>query len=110
MKAWLTALCQSTFILVRNIRKSFEALRADNRMLKRQKFGDDVDIDAVVESYVDAHQGNEVSDRLFVQSRKVERNLAVIFMVDVSGSTKGWINDAERESLVLLRRSASGTW
>jgi len=26
----------------------------------------------------------------------------VIFMVDVSGSTKGWINDAERESLVLL--------
>ena len=23
-------------------------------------------------------------------------------MVDVSGSTKGWINDAERESLVLL--------
>ena len=25
-----------------------------------------------------------------------------MFMVDVSGSTKGWINDAERESLVLL--------
>ena len=23
-------------------------------------------------------------------------------MVDVSGSTKGWINDAERESLILL--------
>jgi nitric oxide reductase NorD protein len=29
-------------------------------------------------------------------------NIAVIFMVDVSGSTKGWINDAERECLVLL--------
>lgn len=23
-------------------------------------------------------------------------------MIDMSGSTKGWINDAERESLVLL--------
>ena len=88
--------------LVRNIRKSFEALRGDDRMLRRQKNGDDIDIDAVVESYVDVFEGNELTDRLFIKSRKLERDLAVIFMVDVSGSTKGWINDAERESLVLL--------
>ena len=30
------------------------------------------------------------------------RSVAVMFMVDMSGSTKGWINDAERESLILL--------
>ena len=88
--------------LVRDIRKSFEALRGDDRMLRRQKNGDDIDIDAVVESYVDVFEGNELTDRLFIKSRKLERDLAVIFMVDVSGSTKGWINDAERESLVLL--------
>ena len=34
--------------------------------------------------------------------RRTERNIAVCFMVDMSGSTKGWINDAERESLILL--------
>ena len=88
--------------LVRDIRRSFEALRGDDRMLRRQKNGDDIDIDAVVESYVDVFEGNELTDRLFIKSRKLERDLAVIFMVDVSGSTKGWINDAERESLVLL--------
>ena len=88
--------------LIQEIRKSFEVLRGDDRMLRKQKNGDDIDIDAVVESYVDVVQGNEMSDRLFVKSRKLERDLAVIFMVDVSGSTKGWINDAERESLVLL--------
>ena len=88
--------------LVRGIRRSFEALRGDDRMLRRQKNGDDIDIDAVVESYVDVVEGNELTDRLFIKSRKLERDLAVIFMVDVSGSTKGWINDAERESLVLL--------
>ena len=88
--------------LVRDIRRSFEALRGDDRMLRRQKNGDDIDIDAVVESYVDVVEGNELTDRLFIKSRKLERDLAVIFMVDVSGSTKGWINDAERESLVLL--------
>ena len=30
------------------------------------------------------------------------RIISAVFMVDVSGSTKGWINDAERECLVLL--------
>ena len=44
----------------------------------------------------------ELSDRLFVRRHKAERNLAVMFMVDMSGSTKGWINDAEREALVML--------
>jgi nitric oxide reductase NorD protein len=33
---------------------------------------------------------------------RAERNIAVAFMVDMSGSTRGWINDAERESLILL--------
>ena len=33
---------------------------------------------------------------------RAERNIAVMFMVDMSGSTKGWINEAEREALVLL--------
>lgn len=88
--------------LIRDIRKSFEALRGDNRLLRRQSNGDDIDIDAVVESYVDVVKGEEITDRLFIKSRKLERDLAVIFMVDVSGSTKGWINEAERESLVLL--------
>ena len=88
--------------LIGGIRKTFEILRGDDKLLRRQKNGDDIDIDAVVESFPDYRRGMEMSDRLFIQSRRLERNLAVIFMVDVSGSTKGWINDAERESLVLL--------
>ncbi len=88
--------------LIRDIRKTFELLRGDNKTLRRQRNGDDIDVDAVVQCYAEVQQGHEMSDRIFIQSRKVERDLAVIFMVDVSGSTKGWINEAERESLVLL--------
>jgi nitric oxide reductase NorD protein len=43
-----------------------------------------------------------MSDRLFVRLHRAERNIAVAFMVDMSGSTKGWINEAEREALILL--------
>ncbi|MDO9225083.1 MAG: nitric oxide reductase activation protein [Pseudomonadota bacterium] len=88
--------------LVKHLRKSFEAMRDENRLLKRQVDGDEVDIDALVEALADAKDGSEMSDRLFVRQHRAERNIAVAFMVDMSGSTRGWINEAEREALVLL--------
>ncbi len=88
--------------LVKHLRKVFEAMRDENRLLKRQPDGDEVDLDALVEALADARDGSEMSDRLFTRMHRTERNIAVIFMVDMSGSTKGWINDAERESLLLL--------
>ena len=88
--------------LVADIRKHFEALRGEDKILKAQPVGDDIDIDALVTATADMKAGVEMKDRVYTQMRQQERDLAVIFMVDVSGSTKGWINDAERESLVLL--------
>lgn len=87
---------------IKQLRKTFEAMRDENRLLKRQTNGDGIDIDALVEALADARDGSEMSDRLFTHMHKVERNIAVVFMVDMSGSTKGWINQAERESLLLL--------
>jgi nitric oxide reductase NorD protein len=88
--------------LLKHLRKTFEAMRDENRLLKRQSYGDNVDIDALVEALADARDGSEMSDRLFMRMHRSERNIAVMFMVDMSGSTRGWINDAERESLLLL--------
>jgi len=84
------------------LRRSFELLRGEDRLLKRMKHGDDFDLDALTDAYADMRSGHELSERLFARRHNAERNLAVLFMVDMSGSTKGWINDAEREALVLL--------
>jgi nitric oxide reductase NorD protein len=88
--------------LLKSLRHTFEILRGEDKLLKKQVHGDDVDIDALVEAYADVKSGMEMTDRLFTKMHKEERNVAVIFMVDMSGSTKGWINEAERESLILL--------
>ena len=88
--------------LLKTLRHTFEILRGEDKLLKKQVYGDDIDIDALVEAYADVQSGMEMTDRLFTKMHKEERNVAVIFMVDMSGSTKGWINDAERESLILL--------
>ncbi len=87
---------------VRSLRRTFEILRGEDRLLRRQSDGEDVDIDALVEAWGDVHSGLEMSDRVFTRMHKEERNIAVMFMVDMSGSTRGWINDAEREALILL--------
>ena len=88
--------------VVKELRRTFEALRGEDKLLKKQKYGDDIDLDALIEAYADTRSGLEMTDRLFMKKHKHERNMAVMFMVDMSGSTKGWINDAEREALVLL--------
>ena len=91
--------------LAGSLRRTFEALRGEDKLLKKQPYGENVDIDALVEAYADSTIGMEMSDRLFTKMHKLERDIAVMFMVDMSGSTKGWINDAEREALVLLCES-----
>ncbi len=87
---------------IAQLRRRFEALRGEDRLARRQHEGEDIDFDALVEAYADRASGIEASERLFVQRRRIERNIAAMFMVDMSGSTKGWINACEREALVLL--------
>lgn len=84
------------------LKRAFELMRGEERLLKRQADGDGVDFDALVEAYADMRAGTELAPLLFTKRRRHERDLAVMFMVDMSGSTKGWINDAEREALVML--------
>ena len=85
------------------LKRTFELMREEERLLKRQAEGDGIDLDAVVEAYADMRtDGAELASLLFTKRRKHERDLAVMLMVDMSGSTKGWINEAEREALVML--------
>jgi len=87
---------------IRVLRKKFELLRREPRILRRQKDGDDIDLDAVIDAFSDSHAGLPPGENLFTKYDRQERNLAVLFLLDMSGSTKGWINQAEKEALVLL--------
>ena len=89
-------------VQVGQLRRTFELLRGEDKWLKKQPAGDEIDLDAVITAYSDLRSGRELPEQLFQRRQRVERDIAVMFMVDMSGSTKGWINDAERAALVLL--------
>ena len=87
---------------IAQLRRSFEALRGEDRRLRAQPDGDDIDFDALVRAHAELRAGAELDARVFTRRARQARDMAVLFMVDMSGSTKGWINDCEREALVLL--------
>ncbi len=91
--------------LLLQLKKQFEILRSDERFIKRQKDGDDIDLDAVIESTSDITAGLPGSENLFIRLQREERNIAVMFLIDMSSSTEGWVGEALKESLILMGES-----
>jgi nitric oxide reductase NorD protein len=84
------------------LRRQFEMLRTRDRFVRRRRHGDDIDLDALIEALGDSRAGLTASDRLFVQLLRDERDIAAMFLVDMSNSTEGWVGVAVKEALVLL--------
>ena len=99
---FVTATLQKYRGQVKTLRRSFEALRDEYRILKRQPDGENLDIDALVEAIADTRSGMEMTSRIYRKAHRVERDIAVVFMVDMSGSMKDWLNLVQREALILL--------
>ena len=92
---------------IKSLRRGFEALRDEYRVLKKQPDGENLDFDALVEAIADVRSGMEMTSRIYRKAHRVERDIALILMVDMSGSTKGWINVVQREALILLTEALS---
>ncbi len=84
------------------LRHQFEMMRTRERFVRRQRDGDDIDLDALVESLADTVAGQPPSDRLFIRLQRDERDIAALFLVDMSNSTRGWVGQAIKEAIVLI--------
>jgi nitric oxide reductase NorD protein len=87
---------------LQQLRRQFEMMRLQQRYLKRQREGDEIDLDAVIEALADARAGSAPSEKLFIRLDRDERNIAAVFLVDMSSSTEGWVGTAIKEALVLM--------
>lgn len=87
---------------IRKLRHQFELMRTGERFIRRQREGNDIDVDALVESLSDIQAGRPPSDRLFIRLARDQRDIAVYFLVDMSNSTAGWVGKSIKESLILI--------
>lgn len=91
--------------LLKRIKKQFEALRREARRLKRQYDGDDIDIDASVNYFMDILAGQSPDEKLYSRLLQRKRDVAVAFLIDQSNSTAGTTLEVEKEALVLMSQA-----
>ena len=77
--------------------------------IRRQEDGDDIDIDAAVRAYTDLRMGQQPDPRIMVRLKRVERDLAVMVLLDMSESSNDKVRghdytvmDLTRSATVLL--------
>jgi hypothetical protein len=86
------------------LRRALARLGMDLERRHRQPQGDDIDIDALVEARVDLLAGSAPDETVYVDSLRQRRDLSVLVLLDVSGSsgepsvTGGTVHEQQRRA------------
>ncbi|MDB5949654.1 MAG: hypothetical protein JWR65_1509 [Massilia sp.] len=105
---WVDQTLAERGAMLREIRRRFELLRAQRTRVRNQLDGAEIDLQAWADSQADFRAGLPLAQRLYQSERHGRRDMAVMLLIDVSGSTDGWIAsnrrviDVEREALLLV--------
>ena len=71
-----------------DIRKQFEMVVPERfRKVKRVVDGEDLDLDAIIEARVEMRMGMTPSEQIWWRRNKLDRDVAVVFLLDMSAST-----------------------
>jgi nitric oxide reductase NorD protein len=98
--------------LSRRVRRQFEALRTDDRWLRRLNDGEEVDIDDFIEAVCERRGCGYANERLYCHRKRDERELAVMVLLDVSNSTQVRMGehrviDVERQAMLVMAEALS---
>ena len=84
--------------LIEQIRRQFESVRPEMyRKVKRLPEGEDVDLDAGIEALIDLRNKMTPDERIYWRRNKDERDVAVVFLLDMSASTAEAVEESSRE-------------
>ncbi|MEJ2736956.1 MAG: VWA domain-containing protein [Anaerolineae bacterium] len=90
------------------LRRQFMKLKPERfRKYRAQPNGDALDIDALVQAHVDMRTGSSLSENVYIRRDKRIRDVAVLFLLDLSGSTDEMVNnrrviDVQKEAMALM--------
>jgi nitric oxide reductase NorD protein len=74
--------------LIPEVRRQFQRVRPEMyRVVRGLEDGEDFDLNAAIDARVDARAGRAASSKLYVARKREERDVATLFLVDMSAST-----------------------
>lgn len=89
------------------LRKALAGVNNKLQQQRRQTQGDEFDIDAITDLYTDVRTGHTPSDKIYFSSRKKEKDLSILLLLDISLSSDGYANgnrviDIEKQVSILF--------
>ncbi len=85
--------------LVDQIKRQFESVRPEMyRKMKRLPEGEDIDIDAGIEALIDLRNKMTPDERIYWRRNKDERDVGVVFLLDMSASTAEAVEESSRDA------------
>ncbi len=93
--------------LLLSLKKTFARLNNRWEQVRRQSSGDIIDIDAVVDLFSDVKARRTPSEKLYFSKRKQEKELSLLFLLDLSLSSDAYANgnriiDVEKQISILI--------
>ncbi len=106
--AAIDALVAANRPLAERLRRLIEALQPEGvQRLRRQEEGDDLDLEAAVRAAVDLRLGATPDTRVHRRNVRRERDLAILFLLDLSQSTNDRVRGGEATVLDLTRAATA---
>ena len=89
------------------LRKMLTSVNNKMQQQKRQLQGDEIDIDASTDWFVEMQSGKTPSENIYLSNRKKDKDLSILLLLDTSLSTDGYaagnrVIDVEKEVSILF--------
>jgi nitric oxide reductase activation protein len=90
------------------LRRRLSRIALGPKVLRGRPDGDELDIEALIDLFVDLHSGFSPPEHVYQEHRKIARNLGVLILLDASGSandsdTAGHaVHDHQRQAAAML--------
>ena len=89
------------------LRKMLTNVNNKYQQQRRQTQGEEFDIDAITDLFVDVHTGHTPSEKIYLSKRKKEKDLSILLLLDVSLSSDGYaagnrVIDVEKQTSILF--------
>lgn len=89
------------------LRKMLTTVNNKYQQQRRQTQGEEFDIDAITDLYIDVKSGHTPSEKIYVSKRKKEKDLSILLLLDISLSSDGYaagnrVIDVEKQVSILF--------
>ena len=89
------------------LRKMLTTVNNKYQQQRRQTQGEEFDIDAITDLFIDVKSGHTPSEKIYLSKRKKEKDLSILLLLDVSLSSDGYADgnrviDVEKQVSILF--------